>query len=1055
MSPLTPSRGELRHLPLMKPTQQSPWSVDCVSCLPEAIILESSDSTYCVGASQSRWHCLGLQKSNDADVDSDYSFHLWFTPPWATTFKDQKHQIPSLKLSHPKLQGRSPPLLALQVPPQAPNSVYVYIANPDTGDLLLWEIHQKELAAKSVASAASVSVPLLENDEKLSCLNVSWKYTAFYLLLGTSKGRVFWVQQTPIPVALHVQPVRAEQRTGGLFARLLASSTEDDYGLQNTAASPRSPIVVTVPLERDDNDDDLTGGRQFVAVPQNGRLQVWTVTPTDSHKVLFKPPKVVEVSGFLEGQKVSNVLQATWNAGHLHLLVLTILQEQEGSSRLYWIRLGDDFTVQALVWLNRFPDPARQVHVAGLCVADNGVACAILTVHRDANLPIRLGSGASSRTTTRTHTTLAVALQDDNTLQELDIFLEGSVPMILPGTLTNDCQTHGTTAWDASGIALRVRLHDATPISTPTTGRSHNSSSVHTLTQHLRATFWDAYTHPDKTIQLPPSLSTAGTADLEQAILAVATALQNKGEASSREHPLEWHFALVDLLQQTGIYRSISSMCRWKLLAIGQEVSVFWALCSTTPKTIWEKEQLSRLTPGDVAEWLEGIQESSENEHQQAIFLQWFCRAVEDALSFREDNASPRYDLSANQLPPVESESDIPVWTSHPSLQSIWEKQLEDWKYNSSTASHTVAESVVASWLQACGDGYASCPNADTKAKYSTAQKEAFDLLRKVNGWKKDQFLFELCVAHRFFGGLCQIALYHEERGDRASFPLEPLLVQLAEEQDVGSNMTFGAFVLKWFLDRKHFGHVLKYGAICPDDLSRWMDTEEVLRPYRWIHAIHRGDYDTVTTSLLENASRGKLPDTLTALSGASLANRMVENEHVSKRRRTIEKKRELAIAQEELFGEAAAQESSLLTPDELLDHALEKFEEAKDPPEKAEIGLIGLAICSAFESPDACKENAVKLWCAAIAADTTKWQDWLNTETNLTDAHLCDLIRQRTVFGNLLDLTEEEMQSESWENVAFPQIEQLVLSALDSSGSGSKMHRLLRSVAAVESHAG
>jgi hypothetical protein len=51
--------------------------------------------------------------------------------------------------------------------------------------------------------------------------------------------------------------------------------------------------------------------------------------------------------------------------------------------------------------------------------------------------------------------------------------------------------------------------------------------------------------------------------------------------------------------------------------------------------------------------------------------------------------------------------------------------------------------------------------------------------------------------------------------------------------------------------------------------------------------------------------------------------------------------------------------------------------------------------------------------------------------------------------------LTEEEMQSESWENVAFPQIEQLVLSALDSSGSGSKMHRLLRSVAAVESHAG
>jgi hypothetical protein len=202
----------------MKPSQSSPWSVDCVSCLPEAIILESSDSTYCVGASQARWHCLGMQKSSDGDIDGDgdgdgdseYSFHLWFIPPWANTFHNQKHQIPSLKLSHPKLQGRSPPLLALQVPPQAPDSVYVYIANPDTGDLFLWEIHQKELAAKSVPSAASVSVPLEQTgDDKLTCLNVSWKYTSLYLLLGTSKGRVFWVQQTPVKL-LEMQLAEAE-----------------------------------------------------------------------------------------------------------------------------------------------------------------------------------------------------------------------------------------------------------------------------------------------------------------------------------------------------------------------------------------------------------------------------------------------------------------------------------------------------------------------------------------------------------------------------------------------------------------------------------------------------------------------------------------------------------------------------------------------------------------------------------------------------------------------------------------------------------------------------
>jgi hypothetical protein len=1072
-----------------------PWSLDMVSTVPKGVFeaQQANYHSYCVGASQGRWNCFGTQHVYDQN-EVHYTFFLWYAPP-SYSQEDVKHKAPFLKLSHWRLEHKldggvddmpPPPLLALQVSPQTPETVYLYAANPTTGALVLWMINRDDLL-RPVAPPNSclTQVPInddynddIEEDEsslsardQLSCLTASYpsRTDTPIVLLGTLHGSVFWVKQTHLPIAMHVQRVSPSQTAGGsgfgILTRILGSGGVTSHAREFAEGSP---IVANLVLEPAATGADWTTSgakdpspkskKSFLSITERGRIVAWTVTPTESHRSFFASKEVMQLANALQEKNQDvyfttlQVLCGTWNwqTQQLHVLFYAFVAAGEdndsSNSRLYWARLDlvpntTQMMVQHMVWLNRFADPHNDVLVAGLVATDNGMAYAVLTVEPDQNNTlypthyIQLGNPHQSTS----HSTVIMALDTiSGAVHEEDVIIPRSVTTVLPGTISKDMATHGISFWDTSGMMIRMRFSIGASREVPAS--KTNPLAIHKLTQHLQAVFWDWYRHPDRTIRLPPSMTTADAADLEQAIVSFAKELQGKGNFVSKVNSLEWHLALVDLLQQTSIYRSLSAICRWKLLAIGQELFVFWTFCGLTAETQGDNERWAKLNPCSMAEWLEGLQASilsGGDEVQQAAFLGWLCVVLNAAFAYREEHANATYDVAVNALPNVASAGAVPIWTNHPSIRTVCDRQLDKWDKYPSNAGEDAMKTLVRFMLESCKDRFAACPNEETRDSYATVQAGVFKLLRKANGFKMDRFSFELFKAHHYFSGICQIASDHEKRGDPLTFSLEPLFESLSEETDVGSGMQFGLFVLKWHTERAHFGHVLKYGKYCPHDLIVLMNNEAALKPYRWIHAIQRGDYESATTSLVENASSttSKLPHTL--------------KDVASKRRRLIEKKRELAIAQEELLGENSSN-STLLSPTELLDVLLQRVEAARVPSEKADLCFTGLAISSGFESIEVAGENAVKIWFTAIEADAGIWQKCAN-ETDLTNSSIRDFVFGNTVFGYLLRQTRD-VQSETWAPVMFdsPLVEKGVLATLDSSqsGSGSKMHRLLRSIA-------
>ena len=1086
---MQPTRG----LP-PRPPADSPWSMDTVSEMPAGILKGESTThhSYCAGASRGRWHCLGTRHLHHSDTETDmvqYTFYVWYAPPALTP--ERKQHLHFLKLSHWQLDTplRSDdlppaPLLALQQAAQSDEMVYIYAANPLTGALVLWRIRRTDLSRPMAPpNVALVSVPLYDDDDdddtdddnnrpQLSTLDV---VSSSMILLGATDGSSFWVEQTHIPVALHVQKVEPGAPTAGFLMRLLGSSAAGSA----TYRPHTAPIVSHVPC----NSKDCA----FLVLDQTGRMVIWTVTRTESHRAWFAPhvvppilrqalpPDVTHLQVLCAAATRNN--KAATTEQQLHVLLYAFMEDNTTTSRLYWARLvaaedsGYNYEVRRLVWLNRFADPHNDTAVAGLCATDDGMAYAVLTVEPDQNNTlypphfIRLASSSSALHGPSTaHTTVVMALDNHNRVHEETVVPPGGggVVTALPGTLDKDMATHGVVIWDACGKQLRLRWRrEAAAAPTTTTPVSAGASSGHhalvVLTQHLQAVFWESYAHPDRAARLSPSLTAAEPADLEYVAVAVAQQLQQR----PAHNPLEWHTAFVNLLQQTGIYRSLSSKCRWQLLTAGQQVCVFGLLFrtdTTKMESPWERAQLARLIrPDGVAEWLQSVEESLRNgggsPAQRQVFVEWFCAAVQEAARYRQEHALEVYDVSPTKLPAVTDVEQVPVWTNKQSLRVIGDRLLEMWRHDLSRAHQKSVEIVCSFILQASSDAFASCPGPETKNTYVQAQRNTFDLLRKVN--KKDQLAFELCQTHGFFGGLMQIAMDHERKGDRVTFSLEPLFDSLRNQTDVNSGMPFGRFVLRWHTERGYYGHVLKYGAHVPDDLAMVLHNTPALQPFRWIHAIRKGDYENATTSLLKHdADSTPLPQTVRALACASLANRIVEAEssalkgEAAKRRRLIDRKRELAGAQRELLGEEEAETSKLLPPKQLLELALRAVDQKGDASEKASVCFVGLAICSALEESEAAVDGAVAVWCKVITADLEMWKKWLHTETNLADSRLRDVVLQNTAFGLLLDQTRE-LDSQDWENVVFqaPVVEKRVLAALDPEGR-SGMNRLLRSVA-------
>ncbi len=508
-------------------------------------------------------------------------------------------------------------------------------------------------------------------------------------------------------------------------------------------------------------------------------------------------------------------------------------------------------------------------------------------------------------------------------------------------------------------------------------------SHVNTLALHLRSAFWQWYQHGG-TFRLPPSIVDAEPQELEPAIILTAQYLQTH-ETSSKHNPSEWHNAFLKMLQQNGLYRSISQQGRWALLGIGQELAVYQVLHGKMPV---QANAVSKA----LAE--------SQDFHTLSL-------ALETANQFRSEFASTRYDVMIGQSPSHR------VWTSDGTLQAVMWRQLEEWSESSNELPPNQVKTVVTTAL-------ASHKEASDPKTYEEVKELAIPLIRKIHN---DHLAFELSKEHAWYDGLCQLARDHEKE---VEYKLDGLM------QEGGDN--FCDYVLRWHADKGLPAHVLNYGRNCPDRLAAFLEKDDRLRQYRWIAAIRAKQFDLASDLLIE-AEGNSLNETRRALSIAKMCSR--------KRRKTVDHRLELVQAQKLLLGEDS--DEALLPSERLLALALDRLELQTHVSleDKVQTAVIALAICAA--SADRIR-MAAQVWSACISADRERWKEWLQTQDDMEDPMLRETILETTLFGALWNAVKGEHDEDV---LYGNTMDNLVLERLGVDGAlgAMEMRRLLHSV--------
>lgn len=821
------------------------------------------------------------------------------------------------------------------------------------------------------------------------------------LVLGTSIGNLYWVTLTPVPVGLHVQKVAPQ--TGWLSRAIFGNDTSSSAGVE-------SPCHV-LPLS----------ATEFISLSkEGGRLVRWKVTVTagTAHHATFEPgPKnalAISPSKLYD----SVILQAAL-AADLQSMHCVVSGTWRGETKMYWVQAGLDGKVMRTIWISRFAE-LLQVDVVGIITTENGSAYA-------AFFQPSLGSP-----------TIMALLPDDEIIQEVDL-PASSAPSLLANMLERDSMTHGCAVMTSNGLGLRVRY---LPRDLPPTAKKARYSSSQgiaapvnsTLVSHLRSSFWQAYQDPETHRPMPPSLRAASPGVLEQAIVSFATELQHKGDAASAQNPMEWHRALIKFLQERGLYRSISHEGRWQLLSIGQELSAFGFV--TQFKHGMYASGSSECKSYELADWLLELQETNPLEWNVLL-----GGLLDTAMAYREESASPLYDLLNDVIPPR------PLWLSHKSLQIVLLRQLEDWKRSPANVERLHAEPIVKAALLSYYDHH------PIKGDYARVQKLGIGLLRALGPnssneeYPLEELAFDLSIQYNYFAGLCQMSVDHEKKRDAATFSLDPHFETITGKE-ILSGYSFAQFVLQWHTDNGLYGHAINYGRHAPNELALLMNKDERLRKYKWIPAIRQSYFDQATESCLGNSEwgQGSLKSTQWALSMAKLTNQLSAT-HNKERQQVIDRKLDLVSAQQMLQEEdiASTGEVSQQTPEELVLLALQRLPRATSLDDRVRFATIALAVCNAIEDTGASIDYTAQVWAEALRLDEAQWMTWLKTESDLTSSTLRDRMMEGTIFGALLSECRKE---ETMSSVTYGRhIESAVIEKIGGGVSKLEFSRLLRSV--------
>ena len=775
-------------------------------------------------------------------------------------------------LFHPQMASS---IMKISITPTNANSgdvVFVTAASSD-GHLYLWKLSKLDRGSIPRTPQARVSLSLGEG-EVVSALTSLGNV----LIVGTTQNSLWWCTPTSHPIMLHAQKVQRQQ---GFLKKIM-------YGSNATRQEAIQSIEILSP-------------HVFVAISASGNVEQWKATTTiaSSHQATFEGASVASLKSLLHTVDSSvrsvQVMRTTLSQRCLDCIVL--VNEQ----KVYWVRGTITQTsflkLEKVEWINRFHP---EVKCVGLVSTHGNTAYACFQYDK---APV----------TCIAFSTFGIS--------EVDM-PETEVPLWIEGTLGRDVVTYGTWGLATSGLGIRTRFlqrkgDDSSQVT------SSVAPVVNTLARHLRSAFWQWYQHGG-TFRLPPSIMDASPQDLEPAIILTAQYLRVH-ETSSKHNPMEWHNAFLTMLQQGGLYRSISQQGRWALLGIGQELAVYQALHGKLPG----------LQADSVSKSL------AESRDFRTLSL-----ALSTANEFRKEYATSRYDVMTGQRPSHR------VWTGDSTLQAVMWRQLEEWTESPDPLPTEQVKTVVTTILD-------SHREASDPKTYEEVKELAIPLIRKIHD---DHLAFELSKEHSWNNGLCHLARDHEKE---AEYKLDSLMQSRGD--------AFCDYVLRWHAEKGLPAHVLNYGRNCPERLAAFLEKDDRLRQYRWIAAVRAKNFDQASDLLIESESTS-LGETRRALSIAKLL-------CSRKRRKLVDRQLELVQAQKMLLGEDS--DEALLSPDRLLSLALSKLELETHVAmeDKVETAVIALAIAGA--SDDRIR-LAAQVWSECISADRERWMEWLQTQDDM-----------------------------------------------------------------------
>lgn len=965
-----------RHL--VRPSPHVPWDVSITSLVPPKIQSETTRKAVASYASSGEYKAI---------FSAEGRIFVWNS---ANTAATSTAPPPVHVLHHPFFMNNQSLRLGISAAGSGTvsnnnNDIYVYGWNDSMGFLAVWKMHANDRPSL---------VPRLPN-AKLKLADLKNSVTSMHAVgtnvyLGTATANVWYCSVSTMPMVLSAH---ACTRSTSLWTRILGAST----------ATPVSPVMNIVPLSGG------TAATGVYTVTQCGAVEVWdndsdTTTSTEGTQICHLEDELAKAidDGF-DGIEVLQASTATAADDTTTLDVVCKLLRPK-RARIYWMRVVFGSTTGTLVvevkhaiWLNRFHGT---VTCAGLITCDNGMAYAAFSYPGDATAPVTI-----------------LAMKDED-IHEVDLPQQEAPSLI---GMSKDVETHGCALVTTPGLVLRARWMQLQQ-QAKSTDRDVSQEVVFKLAKHLRLTFWSYY-QTQQLQHMAPSLESSSTdlVSMESAILLTARQLQQEGEGSVSSHnPMEWHLSFVRMLQQAELYKNLSSVARWTLLGIGQELAIHSVLVHSV---LFSKE----LPPHGLASKVAQVQRHVLDHAPSREWSTVLAQSLQEAAHFRDAHSVPTYDVLQNPCQ---------LWTHQ--LKDVLLLQL---KHPETMPSDGTLETIITNSLQV---------HQELESKdYALVKSLGIGLIRtELND---DKMAYDLSLEHAYYEGLCQLSM-----DNPVEYSLEPILTN---DSNAGSEWgDFGAFSLLWFTQQGRYDQVLTYGRLLPDTFGALV--KDRLHNYQWIHALRQGKYDEASDALYNiNATGQNVEETKWHLSmakltakvhdfstggGKSVEGEAMDVDHVqeSKRRKRIDSKLDLIGAQLELM-EAQGNEMPLQTPDYLLQLAIEKLQTTTDTESIVKYAMVGLVICQNDDM-----DGIATVWSEVIAKELTdKWSVWIRSQ-----APTRDVLVENTVFGQLWKQVQEQPVDVHAAMQYDPTVlEDMVMRKLKlDRGAAVELKRLLRSVTTI-----